>query len=161
MTWSLQRFSPRKQGNGEVDIFQGLRQEMDRLFDDFTRGTGWHFEAGLPTAPSMRLDVAETDDAFSVTAELPGVDEKDVEVMLADDMLTIRGEKKQEREEKKKDFHLQERSWGAFERRIMVPFHADPAKVAATFKQGVLTVTVPKPAEARTQIKKIEVKPGA
>ena len=161
MTWSLQKISPRKQGNGEIDVFQSLRQEMDRLFDDFTRGTGLHLEAGFPATPSMRLDVTETDDAFSVTAELPGVDEKDVEVTLADDMLTIKGEKKQERAEKKKDYHLQERSWGAFERRVMVPFHADPAKVAATFKKGVLTVTVPKPAEAKAHIRKIEVKHGA
>jgi HSP20 family protein len=156
MSWSLQKFPHRKSG-GELDIFHNLRQEMDRLFEDFSSGFALR-DVGPSFGISTKLDVAESDDAFTVTAELPGMDEKNVDVTLSGDMLVIKGEKKEEHEEKKKDYHLKERSWGSFERRIAVPFKADPARVQASFKKGVLTVTVPKPAEAKTQTKKIEIK---
>lgn len=161
MTWSLQKSLSRKMGNGEPDIFRSLRREMDHLFDDFARGVGLQPEGGNYFGLATKLDVTETDDALSVTAELPGVEEKDVEVSLAGDMLTIKGEKKHEHEEKKANYHLRERSWGSFERNIVVPFHADPEKVTADFKKGVLTVTVPKPAEAKTPVKKISVTTAA
>lgn len=161
MPWSLQKSPRHKSGNGDIDIFRGLRNEMDRLFDDFSHGFGLSADAGLSFGISTKLDVSETDDALTVAVELPAMDEKDVDVTLANDTLVIKGEKKEEREEKKKDYHLKERSWGSFERRIAVPFHADADKVRASFKKGVLTVVVPKPAEAKAQVKKIEVKPAS
>lgn len=157
MAWSLQKFPHRKSGNGDLDIFQSLRREMDRLFEEFSNGFALH-EVSPSFGMSTKLDVAESDDALTVTAELPGIDEKNVEVTLSGDVLVIKGEKKEEHEEKKKDYHLKERSWGSFERRVAVPFHAQPEKVQASFRKGVLTVTVPKPAEAKVQTKKIEVK---
>lgn len=157
MTWSMQKSLSRKSGNGEFEIFRGLRREMDHLFDDFARGVGLHADIGSYLSHSTKIDVTETDDALSVTAELHGMDEKDVEVSLADDVLTIRGEKKREYEEKKANYHLRERSWGAFKRSVSVPFRADPEKVRADFKKGVLSVTISKPAEAKTQVKKISV----
>mgnify|MGYP005812607549 CR=1 FL=1 len=157
MVWSLQKLPHRKSAHGNLDIFQNLRREMDQLFEDFSNGFPFR-DADTSIGISTRMDVAETDDALTVTAELPGMDEKCVDVTLSGDMLVIKGEKKEEHEEKKKDYQLKERSWGSFERRIAVPFEADPANVRAVFKKGVLTVTVPKSAEAKTRTKKIEIK---
>ena len=102
-------------------------------------------------AMAPRVDVSETDTELKIEAELPGIDEKDVEVVLSDGRLTIKGEKKQEKEEKKKDYHMVERSYGSFARSIVLPFEADPDKVKATFAKGVLTVTVPKPPRGQGQ----------
>ena len=102
--------------------------------------------------------MAEREGAYEISAELPGLDEKDVEVKLANGLLTIRGEKKEEREEKEKDYYLSERRYGAFTRSFQVPEGVDADKVEARFAKGVLTVTLPKTAEAQKQEKKIEVK---
>jgi HSP20 family protein len=107
-----------------------------------------------------RLDVSETETEVRVEAELPGVDEKDIEVTLSNGRLLITGEKKQEKEEKKKDYHLVERSYGSFARSIGLPFAADPEQVKASFAKGVLTVTVPKPAEVKAKEKKIAIGKG-
>jgi HSP20 family protein len=107
-----------------------------------------------------RVDVSETDTELKIEAELPGIDEKDVEVVLSDGRLTIKGEKKQEKEEKKKDYHLLERSYGSFARSIALPFEADPDQVKASFAKGVLTVTVPKPPEVKAKEKKIAIGKG-
>jgi HSP20 family protein len=104
------------------------------------------------------MDVAETDKAYELTAELPGMSESDVEVVASNGVLTIKGEKKEEKEEKKKDYYISERRYGSFERRMQVPDEVDADKIAATFKKGVLTVTLPKKAEAQKPTKKIEVK---
>jgi HSP20 family protein len=93
-----------------------------------------------------------------VTAELPGLDEKDVEVVLRDDLLTIKGEKKSEREEKKKDYHLVERSFGSFSRTIHLPFEAASDAVKASFTKGVLKITINKPTEIKDKTVKIPVK---
>lgn len=136
--------------------FASLRREMERLFEDFSRQWGWEPAiSGLAAAP--RVDVSETDTEFKVEAELPGVDEKDVEVTLSDNRLIIKGEKKQEKEEKKKDYHLVERSYGAFSRTVALPFDADPDQVKASYAKGVLTVTVPKPPEVKAREKKIQI----
>ncbi len=148
---------------------KALRQEMDRLFEDFDRGflrspfrSGWSLEPFVrgelkwPSTPAV--DIVETENEFKVTAELPGMDEKNIEVKLANGSLTIKGEKQEEKEEKKKDYYLQERSFGSFERRFQVPDSVDKSKIAASFKQGVLTVVMPKTAEAKKSEKKIEVK---
>ena len=136
--------------------FASLRRDMERMFEDFSRDTGWGpAMTGMAAAP--RIDVSETDAELKIEAEMPGVDEKDVEVVLSDGRLTIRGEKKHEKDEKKKDYHLVERSYGSFARSIGLPFAADPGKVKADFAKGVLTVTVPKPPEIKAKEKKIPI----
>ncbi len=145
------------------DAFLNLHREIERVFDDFQRGfhlPGWLKPSGGVSALSPRINVSETDNAVEVTAELPGVDEKDVKLELTDDLLTISGEKKTEKEEKEKNYHLIERSYGSFRRSLRLPFQADASKADAKFKNGVLTVTLPKPPEAKAKAKKIEVKPA-
>jgi HSP20 family protein len=95
---------------------------------------------------------------YEIAAELPGMDEKNIEVKLVNGTLTIKGEKQEEKEEKKKDYYVNERRFGSFERSFAVPESVDEAKIEAAFKKGVLTVTLPKKAEAQTPAKKIEVK---
>ena len=104
------------------------------------------------------VDVAEKDHAYEITAELPGLDEKDIEVKQSDGMLTIKGEKKEETEEKKKDFYLAERRYGSFERSFRVPESVNTDKIDATFKKGVLTVVLPKKPESQSKEQKISVK---
>jgi HSP20 family protein len=104
------------------------------------------------------VDVTESDKAYEITAELPGMDEKDIEVNVANAGITIKGEKKEETEEKQKDYYVSERRYGAFERYFGLPESVDVDKIAATFKNGVLRVTLPKIAEAQTPARKIEVK---
>jgi HSP20 family protein len=143
--------------------FTSLRREIDRLLEDFDGGLwprsfrqGWLKPLGRgETVPAV--DVVEKDNAFEVTAELPGMEEKDIEVSLSDRGLLIRGEKKAEKEEKKKDYYLSERSYGSFERYFGLPEGVAADKIAASFKNGVLTVTLPKTAEARNGQKKIPV----
>jgi HSP20 family protein len=149
--------------------FEGLRQEIDHLFDDFGRSFwrpfGWPLfatepllrrELTLPTMPAV--DVVESEKAYEITAELPGMDEKNIEVKVVNGGLTIKGEKQEEKEEKKKDYYLQERNFGSFERSFGIPESVDADKIEASFKKGVLTVTLPKKAEAQKPAKKIEVK---
>ena len=149
--------------------FEGLRDEIDRLFDDFGRGMWQPFRRSLfPMAPSFRsqvnwptmpaVDVVENEKAYEITAELPGMDEKNIEVKVANGFLTIKGEKQEEKEEKKKDYYLQERSFGSFERSFGLPEGVDADKIQASFKKGVLTVMLPKKPEAQKPAKKIEVK---
>ena len=104
--------------------------------------------------------MSETDKAYEITAELPGIDEKNVEVSLADGGITIKGEKKEETEEKKKDYYVSERRYGSFDRYFTLPEGVDANKIEASFKNGVLKVTLPKTAEAQKPAKKIEVKAG-
>ena len=143
------------------DIFSVMRDEMDRMFE--------RFEYGWPRFPALtrqtaaaltvpELDVRETANAIVVEAELPGVDEKDVTVTLANGILTIKGEKKHEKEEKSENYHLTERSFGSFERAIRLPDTVDDAKVEAKFDKGVLKVTAAKKPEAVKAERKIEIK---
>src|SRR3974377_597383 len=149
--------------------FEGLRQEIDRLFDDFGQGFWRPFGQSLfARQPSLRREmslapvpagaVTESEKAYEVTAELPGIDERNIEVKVADGVLTIKGEKREEKEEKKKDYYLQERSFGSFERSFEVPETVETDKIEASFKKGVLMLTLPKKAEAQKPAKKIEVK---
>lgn len=150
--------------------FENLRQEIDRLFDEFDGGF-WRtpFRSSMfDIAPSRSggggfaalpaVDVSETDKAYEITAELPGMDEKNVEVKVASGLLTIKGEKEEDKEEKKKDYYRRERSFGSFERSFQVPESVDPDKIEASFKKGVLSVTLPKSPEAQKAEKKIAVK---
>ena len=138
--------------------FISLQREIDRLFDNFTQG----FPA-LSTSGAAELlpnlDVTETDKQIEITAELPGLEEKDVQVNLADNVLTIRGEKKAEKEEKDKAYRLVERSYGSFVRSLELPDGVNAEAIKASIDKGVLKVTVPKPAPA--QVKKIDVKAAA
>lgn len=138
-----------------------LHRRMDELFNDFFEGFGlarWPFgEKGERFALSPSVDVSETDDEITVSADLPGMDEKDIEVTLDNDVLVLRGEKKREHEEKKRNYHLVERSYGEFYRRIPLPAEIEADKVKARFSKGVLTVSIPKKPEARSREKKIPI----
>jgi HSP20 family protein len=157
---SLMPFGRRDLTTGE-DPFTAMRREMDRLFDDMTRSMSLARPAFGMGAMAPRVDVKETDKAIEVHAELPGVADKDVEVQLADGLLTIRGEKRQDREEKEKSYYLMERSYGSFMRQIPLPVEVEEDKVEAKFDKGVLTVVLPKSARAEAKTKKIEIKPAA
>ena len=141
--------------------FMSLQREVDRLFDDFTRGFPAFYSAGAAGAAELlpSVDVTETDKQIEITAELPGLEEKDVQVNVADNVLTIRGEKKAEKEEKDKTFRLVERSYGSFVRSLELPEGVNADAIKASIDKGVLKVTVPKPAPA--QVKKIDVKTAA
>ena len=135
--------------------FSALQQEIDHIFEGFSRGF-----SGFPIREVMpRMDVSETDKEIEVTAELPGLEEKDIQLNFADNVLTIRGEKKNEREEKEKDYHLIERSYGSFTRAVQLPAGVNADDIKAVMSKGVLKVTVPKPGPAQTR--KIDIKPAA
>lgn len=144
------------------DPFSFLHSEVEKVIDDFSRAfpspgfAAMRSNGGSFLTP--RIDVSESEKEIQITVELPGVDEKDVDVRLADDVLRIKGEKKAEKEEKNKNYRLVERSYGMFERTIPLPFSIDPDAVAAKFAKGVLSVTLPKPAEVEAKSAKIEIK---
>jgi HSP20 family protein len=153
--------------------FEDLRREIERVFNDFGAGfwglpfrrsvfgTEPFWRAGqVPWGTTPVVDVAEREKEYEIAAELPGLDEKDIEVKPADNVLTIKGEKKEEKEEKKKDYYLSERRYGSFQRSFRVPEGVDADKIAATFKKGVLSITLPKSPEAMKKEKKITVKSG-
>ncbi len=152
-----------RQNNIKAEPFFSLQREIDRLFDDFARGFPTLSSFGNGNGNGGKLlpsvDVVETDKEIEITAELPGLEEKDVQLNVADNVLTIRGEKKAEKEEKDKDYRLVERSYGAFERTMELPDGVDVDEIKASIAKGVLKVTVPKPAPA--QAKKIEVQSAA
>jgi len=140
--------------------FERLRRDIDHLFEDFG-GDFWRapfrqMERAFGAMPAV--DVCETDGGYEFTAELPGMDEKNIEVKLANHTLTIKGEKRDEKEETKKDYYMRERSFGSFQRSFTLPEGVDTDKVEATFNKGILTVTVPKTAKAKKAEKKITVK---
>jgi HSP20 family protein len=149
---------------------KSLRREVERLFDDFGRGFWqrrsrrsvsdiepfWQRELTWESAPAV--DVAESEKAYEITAELPGMDEKNIEVQVANGILTIKSEKQEEKEEKKKDYYMRERHFGFFERSFEMPEGVDADKIEASFKKGILTVMLPKKPEAQKPAKKIEVK---
>jgi HSP20 family protein len=146
--------------SGSANPFISLQREIDRLFDDFSRGFPSLQSFGGKGAGLMpSMDVTETDKEIEITAELPGLEEKDVQINVADNLLTIRGEKKAEKEEKDKNYRLVERSYGSFERTLELPEGVNADDIKASIAKGVLKVTVPKPAPA--QAKKIEVKSAA
>jgi HSP20 family protein len=140
----------------ESNPFAFLQQEIDRLFDGFSRGFP-AFAMADPVAP--RMDVSETDKAIEITAELPGLEARDIQLNLADNVLTVRGEKKSEREEKQKDYHLVERSFGSFSRSVQLPDGVKAEDISAEIAKGVLKVAIKKPAPKQT--KQIEVKTAA
>ena len=150
--------------------FENIRREIDRVFDRFNLGTWelplgrrtfelelpWPRTAGLAIAPAV--DVAEKDKEYEITVELPGMDEKNIEIKLSNGTLTIKGEKKEEKEERKKDYYVSERRYGSFMRSFQLPEGVDSGKIEATFAKGVLNVKLPKTADAQKSEKTISIK---
>jgi HSP20 family protein len=165
----VSRNVPASRTREDMDPFVVMRRQMNRLFDDIFGDfalPGFDGSVGRQMAP--KIDVSETDKELRITAELPGVKDDDIEIMLDDDSLTIRGEIKQEREDQDKDrnYYVKERVEGVFSRTLPLPFKPDPNKVQASFRDGVLTVTIPKPEEAQQKQQRIQVQretssPGA
>jgi HSP20 family protein len=140
-----------------ADPFRAMRREMENALRAFDQNaSSADIGAGAPA-----ISVAETKDAFEVTAELPGVDEKDIKVSLDDNQLVISGEKKGESRKEEKDWHVEERSYGSFYRSISLPFEPEDGAVDAYFDKGVLHLTVKKPAKAIRTTKTIDIKTGA
>jgi len=155
-----------------ADPFRSLRTEVDRLFDRFAAGLrlpSWRhmFEMepiGLGssfTFPTPAVEVTEDDKMFKITAELPGLEQKDIEVILTGDTVTLKGEKRYEREEKGKDQHMSERAYGSFQRIFTLPDSVDREKITGELTKGLLTITLPKSAAARQPEKKIDIKTAA
>jgi HSP20 family protein len=144
----------------EADPFAALHREMNRMFEEFGRGFPTLGGPAAGFAPLPRIDMRETDKELLVSVELPGVAEKDVEVTIKDDLLTVKGEKRSEIDEKRENVHLMERSYGAFQRVVTLPFAADPNLVRASFAKGVLTVAMPRPPAEQTKTRRIEIKPA-
>jgi HSP20 family protein len=146
----------------DADPFMALHREVNRLFDDVFRGFDQFGIGRFPSLPTGRsnwgwpnVEVSETDKEIRVTAELPGLEEKDVEVTLDDDMLTLRGEKRSESEDKGRQFS--ERFYGQFERHIPLAGEVEEDKVDARFKNGVLTITMPKTERAQSKTRRIAI----
>jgi len=153
----------------EWQPFEALRNQVDRLLHDFQTGflqaptyrslldiePFWRRDLGFNVTPA--IDIVEKDKAFEVTAELPGLDVKNIDLQLSDNVLTIKGEKQEEREEKAKDRYVSERRYGSFRRSLQVPGNIDTDKIEASFKDGILTVTLPKSPEAEKKQKTIPV----
>ena len=149
---------------GKDSPFGLIEREMSHLFEDFFEDFEGGFGRGLLPRrgeglleETPRFEVSETDDEFCMKAELPGLDEKDIEVSMDGNELTVRGEKKREHDKKKRDYYVSEVSYGEFYRSVLLPEGVDREKVKATFKKGVLTVTLPKTEEGKTLHKKIDV----
>lgn len=149
--------------------FDALRNQVDRLFHDFQTGflqapffrpssdieSFWRRDLGFNVTPA--IDIVEKDKAYEVTAELPGLDVKNIDLQLSNGMLTIKGEKQEEKEEKTKDRYVSERRYGSFRRSLQIPGSIDVEKIEASYKSGVLTVTLPKSQEAQKKEKTIPV----
>src|SRR5262252_9353623 len=151
------------------EVWGSFRSEMDQLFNRFARGFGLpslrsladfepHWRSLVFSAPP--IDMSEDDKAYKISAELPGLDAKDVEVSVSGERLVLKGEKRQEKEEKEKNYYFSERAYGSFQRAFEMPASVDREKVSADFAKGVLTITLPKTPEAQQQMKKIDVKSG-
>jgi HSP20 family protein len=155
MAWELTTWKPLG-GLTPFRDFERMTKEMDHFWDSFLEGTlRKRDEVGTEWLPS--LDVSETKNDFVVKAELPGIDPKDIDISLTDGMLTIRGEKKQGREEKEENYHLIERNYGTFSRSVSLSRDVKPGKINASYKDGVLRVVLPKSEEAKKKEIRIKV----
>ncbi|RTZ98783.1 MAG: Hsp20/alpha crystallin family protein [Deltaproteobacteria bacterium] len=162
----VKRENANEQGGVFPHPLQQFHQGIDRLFDNAFRGFG---QSGIGFDQSLfprltdgilkpTLDLGASDKEYTITIEIPGVDDKDVKLEIVNDTLTISGEKKQEKEEKKKDYYRMERTYGTFRRVLSLPDDVDQDGVKATFNKGVLTVTMPRKALPNQDVKQIEVK---
>jgi len=129
------------------DPFNFLRQEIDRLFETST------------SVQSIRpeFEVKENKQGLEVTAELPGVSEKDIDISLADEILTIRGEKKSEEVKEGETYHITERTYGSFSRSLRLPYEPEEKKISASFKDGILNLTIPRPTATKPNVRKIAI----
>ena len=153
---SLIRWSPARDLATFPSDIASMQREMNKVFDSFFRG---ETDEGFPlTASSWRpaVDIAEEEDAFQVKMELPGVAKEDVKITMENDLLTVRGEKKQEKETKGKNYHRIERGYGLFQRSFTLPVTVRGEKIEASFRDGILNITLPKSEEAKP--KEIEVR---
>lgn len=146
----------RREAANPLDQF---RREMDQLFNGFL--SDWPVRTNLMEHQLgtfvPEIDVAETDKEVRVTAELPGMEQKDIDVTLTESVLTIKGEKREEHDEEKGDFFRSERRYGMFERSVALPNGLDAEKAKASFKKGVLKITLPKTAEAQSNRRRIAI----
>ena len=154
--WRRQELEP----SDPESPFYALQREMNRLFNDFSRNFGFSELAdreGFPGQFQPTVDIAETERDLRVTVEIPGLDEKDLDLTLSDGNLIIKGEKKVERESKEEQVFRRESSYGMFRRSIALPSEVDEEKVTATYRKGILKITLPKTAAAKQSGKKISV----
>jgi HSP20 family protein len=164
--WGKKNLPVRKEDNSsssyEMSPYLSLQHDMNRVFDNFFRS----FDTGFMSPFSEmsegmfqpKVEVKENANDLRVSVELPGIDDKDLDVSITDDGLTISGEKREEKEENTRGYYRMERSYGSFQRRIPFPCSIDKDKAEATFKKGVLNVVLPKTAEAKQNVKKISIK---
>lgn len=152
------RFPTLWSGPQSADPFRMMRREIDDLFSDFAQRMPMAENGGLSTPA---INVAETEGEIEVTAELPGVDQKDIKLSIEGKRLILSGEKKQESQKDEKGWHVMERSYGSFRRSIDLPFEPKGGDVEANFENGVLYLTVKKPPAAAQQPKTVEIKAGA
>lgn len=148
MVWEIAPWRPFRE-------LERMRREMDKVWDSFFERRPTRVEEVAEWLPT--LDVSETKDEYMVKAELPGIDPKDIDISLTNDLLTIKGEKKQEKEEKEENYHVIERTYGSFTRSVRLPGQVQSDKINANFKNGVLKVTLPKTEEAKKKEIKIKV----
>lgn len=154
--------TPSSEKNGAGNPLVSLQRDINHVFEDFwdkvEDGFSGHRDIVGMIGPST--DVIETDKSVEVSVELPGMTEKDIDISLSGDAMTIRGEKKIEHEEERKGVYMSERSYGSFYRTVPLPAGVDTDKADAKFKNGVLTISLPKTAEAQAKVKRIPVKPA-
>jgi HSP20 family protein len=149
-----------------ADPFSQIRQEIDRVFESAFSGFGFPSTGfGRELTPMAQrdwlkptLDVGASDKEYTISVELPGVDEKEIQLELSNNTLKIKGEKKQEKEEKEKNYYRMERSYGSFQRVLSLPEDADQEKINATYKNGIMEIAIPRKASQKTETKKIEIK---
>ena len=152
---------PREKEDTEGSLFfPTFQKELNRLIDQFRTGFPMTDDEertvfGAPVFPA--IDIVETDDAIEISAEVPGVQEEDLEATIAADVLTLKGKKSSEHEEKKDTYQLVERRYGSFKRSIPLGFTPEDNAVQSVFTDGVLTLTIAKPATAKTAVKKIDI----
>ncbi len=151
MASTVERWSP----------FESLRSEIDRVFNDFTPGFFDRTLARFPNAFTRGIpavDFVESDKTYELTAELPGIDAKELDLALANGILTVKGEKHESKEEEKKEYYLSERRYGSFQRSLQLPDGVDAEKIDASFANGVLKVILPKMPNAQKNDRKITIK---
>jgi HSP20 family protein len=163
MPWPWSRPGATERSEG-ADPFRALQAEINRAFESFQQtfpAPRFHANWGMSMeGVQPRIDVADTDSDIEITAELPGLDENDVEITMSADSISIKGEKRPDRQERRRDFFINERAFGAFRRTIALPGGIDTERVSASFKNGVLTIIIPKTEQAQKDVKRIAVNKG-